>query len=124
MHRLTTFADYRVPQILRHKGVMRYHARVSSMVDNYVELKPSSYEEVSIRAATVVAVQQLVQVLNEKHEAQSKLVLQDGGKHDDPSSISPTFTDVTVDWFLWQVGEKLNNEGIMKPFHRTRTQFY
>jgi hypothetical protein len=34
------------------------------------------------------------------------------------------FTDVTVDWYLWQVAERMHQDGALKPFHRVRTQFY
>mmetsp|Transcript_51553 Transcript_51553/g.57583 ORF Transcript_51553/g.57583 Transcript_51553/m.57583 type:complete len:108 (-) Transcript_51553:342-665(-) len=34
------------------------------------------------------------------------------------------YTDVTVDWYLWQVGERMHQDGLMKPFHKVRTYFY
>jgi len=104
MDKLTTFADYRVPQILRHKGALEYAPCLASRVDQYREIQRNSNDEISIRAATVVAVEKLVGFLNQK--------------------TSDAFTDVTVDWYLWQVGERMNQEGTMKPFHRVRTQFY
>ncbi len=104
MDKLTTFADYRVPQILRHKGALEYAPYLGSIVDRYQEIQQNSFDEISIRAATVVAVEKLVEFLNQKS--------------------SDAFTDVTVDWYLWQVGERMNQEGTMKPFHRVRTQFY
>ena len=107
MDKLTTFADYRVPQILRHKGVLEYLPSLAKKVDQEQEIEKGSYDEISIRASTVVAVEELVKFLNEKHNTKET-----------------PFTDVTVDWYLWQVGERMNQEGKMKPFHRVRTHFY
>ena len=108
MDKLTTFADYRVPQILRHKGVLEYLPSLARKVDEEQEIEKGSYDEISIRASTVVAVEELVKVLNQNPNSNNE---------------SP-FTDVTVDWYLWQVGERMNQEGKMKPFHRVRTHFY
>jgi len=113
MDRLTTFADYRVPQILRQYEVLEYTFELADRVDSQMELKKDSIEEVSIRAATVVAVEELVQWLNKQQEQQSN----DNGKRE-------KFTDVTVDWYLWQAGERMHQDGLLKPFHRVRTHFY
>ncbi len=54
------FADYRVPQILRHLGIFEYKASLCDKIDNEEELPYSSEEEVEIRAATVIAVEMLI----------------------------------------------------------------
>ena len=107
MDKLTTFADYRVPQILRHKGVLEYSSNLALRVNQERELEKGSFDEISIRASTVVAVEELVKFLNQS-----------------PKTTQKSFTDVTVDWYLWQVGERMHQEGMMKPFHRVRTHFY
>lgn len=107
--RLTTFADYRVPQILRQYGVMEYSPKLSTNVDSGMEIPKGSYDEISIRAATVAGVEELVKALNKRN-----IVTEE----DEP------FTDVNVDWYLWQVGEKMNTEGLLQPFHKVRTHFY
>ena len=109
LDRLTTFADYRVPQILRHYDILQYSQELSEMVDSGKEISEGSPDEVSIRAATVVAVEELVAALNER---------------DEMTETRQPFTDVNVDWYLWQVGEKMQSEGLLKPFHKVRTQFY
>lgn len=106
MERLTTFADYRVPQILRHFDILRYSPALAHMVDSGQEMKMGSKDELSIRAGTVTAVEDLVESLNDKL----------GGEKE--------FTAVTVDWYLWQVGERMHQDGLLKPFHKVRTQFY
>lgn len=103
MERLTTFADYRVPQLLRHVGVLEYNTELADTIDNRVEL--SRKQEVHVRAATVVAVDRLVNAYNLKN-------------------INAHTTAVKMDWHLWQVGEELNQNNKMKPHHRVNTIFY
>eukprot|EP00601_Ochromonadales_sp_CCMP2298_P004962 CAMPEP_0173190590 /NCGR_PEP_ID=MMETSP1141-20130122/12427_1 /TAXON_ID=483371 /ORGANISM="non described non described, Strain CCMP2298" /LENGTH=304 /DNA_ID=CAMNT_0014114711 /DNA_START=11 /DNA_END=922 /DNA_ORIENTATION=- len=81
LQEITMFADYRVPQILRHMGVMRYSPELAERIDSLGEIPKDSEEEVEIRAATVIAVERLQKSL-EKH-GRSLLSLE-------------------VDWLLWQ----------------------
>lgn len=105
MDQLTTFADYRVPQLLRYYKVLTYIPVLAQKVDDKIELEPNSYEEISIRAATVHAVEKIV------HELQRQFP-------------DRTWTAVQTDWYLWQVGEKLDRQGTLQPFHRVRTIYY
>jgi len=57
---LTMFADYRVPQILRHLGIFQYSAELADAIDSEKELPYSSKWEVEIRAATVLAVETIL----------------------------------------------------------------
>ena len=107
LDQLTTFADYRVPQLLRHVGVLEYSTELATRVDSYQELEQNSEHELSIRAGTVVAVEELVEYLNSYSKSNSK-----------------KYTAVSIDWYLWQVGEKLHQQGQLQPFHRVRTHFY
>lgn len=109
MDHVTTFADYRVPQLLRHVGVLQYETSFGEKIDAFEEIEKGSSEENSIRAATVVAVEQLVDELKKQQKA---------------SDPSESFTAVTVDWYLWQLGERMHSAGTLKPHHRTRTTFY
>jgi hypothetical protein len=111
MEELTTFADYRVPQILRHFDILEYSPALAEIVDSQKELAMGSSDEISIRAATVTAVEDLVTFLNE-------------GSSGNPTNNGERFTAVTVDWYLWQVGERMHQAGLMKPFHKVRTHFY
>lgn len=110
LEHLTTFADYRVPQILRHFEILEYSPELSTIVDSNTEIPMESPNEISIRAATVVGVEELVKHLNAE----------------DITSSGPSnqFNDVNVDWYLWQVGEKMHHDGLLKPFHKVRTHFY
>jgi hypothetical protein len=97
---LTCFADYKLPQALRHLGALEYSAHLGRKVDDWVELDPGSPEEVEIRAATVVAVDQL----------RDRLAA--GGRH---------HMSVEVDWMLWDYSQGLFP---VRPYHRTRTVYY
>jgi len=66
MESVTTFPDYRVPQILRHVNVMQYGPPLATLVDGKAELEKGAIDEVSIRAGTVVAVEEIVQKVKEQ----------------------------------------------------------
>jgi Potential Queuosine, Q, salvage protein family len=97
---LTCFADYKLPQALRHLGTLEYSDHLARRIDDWVELDPGSPEEVEIRAATVVAVEEL------------RDRLATGGRH---------LKSVEVDWMLWDYAQGLFP---VRPYHRTRTVFY
>ena len=108
---LTTFADYRLPQLLRQRGVLEYAPDLAQAVDAKEELPAESPAEVSIRASTVVAVDRLVQALNALRQETA-------------SGETSSWTAVSVDWYLWQVGERLDATGDLSPHHRVRTIYY
>jgi len=54
MDQLTIFADYKLPQVLRHYGVLEYHPSLAQHIDAQ-ELLEAGSEEVELRAATVWA---------------------------------------------------------------------
>ena len=83
MDQITTFADYRVPQILRHWNVLEYSPTLANKVDSKIEIDAGSTEEISIRAGTVVAVEELVKVLNQ---------LQTNTTKDENNSLNKTTT--------------------------------
>ncbi|CAI5524847.1 unnamed protein product [Closterium sp. Naga37s-1] len=58
-HRLTMFADYVVPAVLRSRGVLRYAPGLAAAVDGKQEILPGSEEEVEIRACCIVATERL-----------------------------------------------------------------
>lgn len=65
VHMLTMFADYRVPQLLRQVGVLKYSEALSASIDQYHEIPVGSEEEVEIRAGTVIAVERIQAALAE-----------------------------------------------------------
>mmetsp|Transcript_59002 Transcript_59002/g.138891 ORF Transcript_59002/g.138891 Transcript_59002/m.138891 type:complete len:102 (-) Transcript_59002:18-323(-) len=101
MELLTTFPDYRVPQLLRAIGVLEYTKDLADRIDHLVEIEPGSREEVEIRAFTVQAVEAI------------KVAL---------AKLGVNRSSVEIDWDLWQRGEEQRQE--LLPHHRTLTIFY
>jgi hypothetical protein len=97
---LTCFADYKLPQMLRHWGAMRYSDRLAARIDAQRPLQPGEPAEVEIRAATVVAVERLREGLDAR------------GRQ---------LNSVQIDWILWDAAQ--DRRGI-NPYHRVRTVFY
>lgn len=101
MDRLTAFADYKLPQMLRSVGILQYSAELAHKIDSFELLAPGSPEEIEIRSATICAVEELRNKLAER------------GRE------LPAFM---IDWWLWDISHEEVHEG--KPHHRTRTIFY
>ncbi len=98
---LTAFADYKVPQVLRHLGVLRYSAELATKIDHREELPPGSMEEIEIRAHTIWAVELLKRELEKRGRP---------------------LRSFEIDWLLWNFGQC--EEFRQRPYHRTRTIFY
>ncbi len=101
LHILTAFADYKVPQLLRHLGILSYSKELSETVDNYNLIPKDSKLENEIRIATIVAVERISLVASKK------------GIRIVPSQI---------DSILWN--RAASNKDAMKPYHRTYTAAY
>lgn len=97
---LTAFADYKLPQVLRHFGVLEYHPTLAERIDNQELLEPGSEEEVEIRAATIWACELL----------RREMIHQDR-----------PVTAAEIDLWLWFMGQQSSD---MRPYHRTRTIYY
>jgi hypothetical protein len=151
---LTTFPDYRVPQILRRTGALRYDPRLAGMVDGRRTLERGGVDEISIRAGTVVAVEDIVRRVREeilkgvgvvptkttKTTTTAAAVADDGGdggdaegrsRDDDDDgyrhrlrAIADDVSAVTIDWYLWQRGERLDRANSLGEHHRVITTFY
>jgi hypothetical protein len=68
---LTTFPDYRVPQMLRSAGVLRYDRRLGDAIDARRTLERGGTNEISIRAGTVCAVEGIVRRVRVREEVLS-----------------------------------------------------
>jgi hypothetical protein len=105
--RLTMFADYRVPQLLRAAGVLVYAPALTARVDAREELPAQVTDELAIRAATVVAVERVRAAIVAAAAGEPRLL---------------ALTSVEIDWLLWDEGEA--RKDAIAPHHRTRTIFY
>jgi hypothetical protein len=63
LDKLTAFADYKVPQMLRKFGVLEYIPELANKIDGYKEIEAGSREEIEIRAATIWAIEEMKEVL-------------------------------------------------------------
>jgi len=100
LEQLTIFADYKLPQVLRHYHVLEYDSTLAQRIDNQEMLPAESEEEVEIRAATIWACELLGQTMQQH---------------------GYTMTAAKIDQRLWWMGQQLAE---MQPYHRTRTIYY
>ena len=101
MDQLTAFADYKLPQVLRHAGVLRYSGALGEKVDQEVLLEPGDGKEVEIRANTIWAVELIRQELE---------------------GMGKSLRAFEIDWLLWNLGQ--GSVCRTKPYHKTLTIFY
>jgi hypothetical protein len=101
LENLTAFADYKLPQVLRHLSILQYKPQLADLIQNLVPIPAGSPEEVEIRAATVWAVELLRQKLTHH-----------GFRVNSPH----------LDNWLWHLGQEDAYRAL--PYHRTRTIFY
>jgi hypothetical protein len=98
---LTAFADYKLPQVLRHVGILRYEQALEHKVDNGILLDAGSPEEIEIRANTIWAVELIRQEL---------------------AQMGKGLRAFEIDWILWNLGQESQFKS--KPYHRTVTIYY
>ncbi|MCS6903434.1 MAG: queuosine salvage family protein, partial [Candidatus Bipolaricaulota bacterium] len=98
---LTAFADYKLPQVLRHLGILCYSSELFERIDRREELAAGSEEEIEIRAHTIWAVERLREEL---------------------FKLGRTLRSFEIDWLLWNLGQR--EKFRQRPYHRTRTIFY
>jgi len=101
LDKLTAFADYKVPQMLRKFGILEYTSELSEAIDSYEEISAGSREEIEIRASTVWAIEQIKEMLLFRF---------------------PQITARQLDEHLWSLGQIKSPDN--KPYHRTKTIFY
>lgn len=117
------FADYRVPQILHHLRILVYPVMLIKLLKRHRMLMPGCREELSIRAASIIAVEKLkVEISRLSRSAAAKA----GYSEDRISSV-------LIDFFLWDLAKRIEEgkESIreieiseMLPAHRTRSIWY
>ncbi len=101
LDKLTAFADYKVPQMLRKFGILEYTPELANKIDSYEEIEERSREEIEIRATTIWAIEEMKEVLRPRF---------------------PQITARQLDDHLWSLGQTKSPDD--KPYHRTKTIFY
>jgi ubiquinone/menaquinone biosynthesis C-methylase UbiE len=95
---LTALADYIIPNLLRHLGIIEYTSDLSEKIDAKESLEKGSEYEIEIRASVVWAVEYMTRELFKKGMVVSSKAIND---------------------YLWLAGGTVET-----PFHRTRTTAY
>lgn len=126
---LTMFADYRIPQILHHLSILKYPSSLLRKLYTLTPLAPGCREEVSLRAASIIAVERV-------REEILRLIKEENGD-DDTAAASASkngfVSSVIIDFYLWDLAKKIErgNEKIkgiktteIVPVHRTRSIWY
>ena len=101
LDKLTIFADYKLPQVLRHYGVLEYRRSLAERVDKQELLAAGGEAEVELRAATIWACELL---RREMSDVAGRVIMA-----------------VEIDQLLWYLGQ---NASDMRPYHRARTIYY
>jgi len=101
MDKVTAFADYKLPQVLRHLGILHYTDALAKKIDQEILIDAGCAEEVEIRANTIQAVELIRRELAQKGKA---------------------LMSFEIDWLLWNLGQ--DNKYRKKPYHKTLTIFY
>jgi len=113
MDGLTMFADYRVPQVLSHEGVLVYSPELKTRLDRKEEIPFGDEDECEIRAGSILAVHLIVNQANEKIPLEKDTG--DGGQR---------LNAPLVDVYLWRKRRQQSQIYEQTPFHRTRSIFY
>jgi hypothetical protein len=128
IHELTMFADYRVPQILHHLQILTYPPSLVEILRAGTLLESGSREEITLRAASVVAVERVreeILRLVAKKQEKGDVTIGDGSENE--------VSSVLIDFFLWDLAKRLESgeetiDGIetaeILPAHRTRSIWY
>lgn len=99
--KLTAFADYKVPQLLRKIGILEYDPELTQKVDRLLEIPAGSDEEIEIRATTIWAVELVTRAVKKQ---------------------IPTACAADIGRALWFKSQDKSSDD--KPYHRTRTVWY
>ena len=138
---ITMFADYRVPQVLQHLGMLRYSDGLLETLRRGEMLPPGSSLEVQIRGASIWAVELLRRRLVEIMRPGD---VKDGGKDEDQITTTETISTststststtsiyssnsiinaITIDFYLWDYAKLHAEEMKDIPIHRTRSIYY
>ncbi|KAI3384366.1 hypothetical protein SNEBB_008239 [Seison nebaliae] len=101
---LTMFADYRVPQILVHFSTIKYSEELLNKINNGHLFESGESMEVEIRSASIIAVEKLVKLFEERQKSKLKAI--------------------DIDYVLWRMAKKYQQLINNSPVHKIRCRFY
>jgi hypothetical protein len=99
--RLTVYADYKLPQVLRKLGILVYDEELAALVNSQTPIPAGSRMEIEIRAATVWAGEGMRRALHDR---------------------VPGLTAAHIDFWLWETSQRKSPDD--RPYHRTLTTAY
>lgn len=97
--KLSVFADYKLPQLLRDFGILEYDESLGQMVDSYTIIPSGSPEEIEIRSGAIWGIELLRQQL-------------------------PSYSAIQVGHVIWLTSQDQKLQSQIKPYHRTYSTFY
>ncbi len=98
---LTAFADYRIPQVLRHLGILVLDAGFEARIEAGRLIPGSSDEEIELRTCSIWAVEEMCRALKARQDVEI-----------------PAWT---LDEYLW---ERSHDPEVSVQHHRTPTWYY
>ena len=98
---MTGCADYKIPQVLRHLGILEYSDDLATLIDEKQEIQHDSEMEVEIRANMLYAIELIKEKLHQN---------------------GIDMNSVQIDNALWLLSK--NKEFKDKPHHLTKTIYY
>lgn len=137
IHELTMFADYRVPQILHHLRILSYPPPLVKLLNARTPLESGSVEELSIRTASIVAVElvreEILSIITQSISASSSSSSSSGDGDGDGLREHDAVSSVMIDFYLWDLAKRVESgahgvdgphSATMMPIHRTRSIWY
>ena len=107
------FADYRLPQVLSHEGVLVYSSELKCRLERKEEIPFGDENECEIRAGAILAVHLIVNEVNEKIPLEK-----------DTGDTGLRLNASLLDFYLWRKRREQAQFYQKTPFHRTRSIFY
>jgi len=123
IHQLTMFADYRVPQVLHHLKILTYPPSLLTLLESGHYFEHGSKEEVSIRAASIVAVERVRdEILALRHQDKETA---DSTSTGEECGVNVPVSSALIDFYLWDAAKEIEaGGGAVVPEHRTRSIWY
>lgn len=103
IEKMTAAVGYKVPQLLRHLGVLEYSEELAKTIHKGIHIPSGDSREIEIRGNTVAAVDRITEAYNRRHSDKPK-------------------TSKNVDEVLWILSQ--NNWKDIEPHHKTVTWVY
>ncbi|XP_053554685.1 queuosine salvage protein [Bombina bombina] len=111
IHKITMFADYRIPQALVHFGTMRYSDELMKKLKEAWLFQNGDIQEMEIRGCSIWAVELICEHMRELFKEKGE-------------EMSNEINPVLIDHFLWDYARDYRKEINVVPFHRVRCIYY